>query len=69
MEAGLHLHSHQLLQEQFTGVGHVDLVDVLSGVTHAALEQKLFKVGFTEETTHTAHVDRVVIRHVKQPFL
>jgi hypothetical protein len=47
----------------------VDLVDVLSRVTHAALVHKLFKVGFTEETAHTAHVDCVMIRHVKQPFL
>jgi hypothetical protein len=68
VKARLHLHGHELLQEQFAGVRHVNLIYVLARVADTAVVFELFKVGFTEETTDRTDVDTVMIGDIEQSF-
>ena len=66
MQPWLNLHGHQLLEEEFAGVGDLDLADVFCRIAPSAEILAFEKVRFAEETTSVADVHSVAVRHIKE---
>ena len=65
-EARSDLQGHELLQEEFAGVGNAYLADVLGALADRALELLLGEIGLANEAAYFANVHLVAVGDVEE---
>ena len=63
------MHCHELLDQKFAGIWHINSADVLGGLADCALELLLSEVSLADEAAGLADVHAVAITNLEQAFL